>query len=335
MAQNNAAVRPIFATIALNYRCNSRCSYCYIWQQQSDNAPLADLQRVIEQLANLGVLLISLTGGEPFLHPDLAHIVAHVRRTGRICSITTNGLLLRPAILRALGEAGLNSLVISLDTINPRLYQAIRGVALSRVLQGLAHALDERERRPDLAVSLNCVISRANYQSIPELIAFCRERDISIGFQPLHPAFASGQQEVSDLIFRPEDTTALAAVLTQIATMQVDGYRVNAAGPYLEGFLPYLVERRLPAGFRCNAGFLTIAVDHRFNVRSCWSLPPIGNAAADLVELWHSAAYQERRGRMMALECPGCWLRCHTEERSPEWIDMLFRTAGRAEAYAG
>jgi MoaA/NifB/PqqE/SkfB family radical SAM enzyme len=332
MAHNDASARPILSTLALNYRCNSKCSYCFIWKNQSENTPLEDLKRAIDQLAELGVAGISLTGGEPFLHPDLAEIVAHVRQTGRICSITTNGLLLRPALLRALGEAGLNSLVISLDTIDPELYERIRGVPLSKVLRGLAYALDERERRPDLAVAINCVVSRTNFDHIPELVEFCQQRNISIGFQPLHPAFASGWREAPDLIFLSEDRTALANLLAHVSTMKANGYRINSPAAYLDGFLSYLIERKLPAGFRCNAGFLTIAVDYKLNVRSCWSLPPVGNVLTDdLVGLWESAAYQERRGRMMALDCPGCWLRCHTEQRSSEWIDALFQAASRAE----
>lgn len=329
MDRNDASVRPLMGSLAVNYRCNSRCGYCFIWKSQVANTPLAALQRAIDQLAVLGVQVISLTGGEPFLHPDLPLIVAHVRRAGLVCSANTNGLLLRPTVLQAIGEAGLNSLVVSLDTVNPELYERIRGVPLAKVLRGLMNALDERARRPGLAVAINCVVSRANFRQLPELVAFCHAHEVSIGFQPLHPAFASENWSAeSDLLFLPEDRDDLAAVLDDLIQMKAAGYRINSSQAYLNGFLAYLIDRKLPAGFRCNAGFQTITTDYRLNIRSCWPLPAMGNALTDdLVELWHSAAYQESRRRMMALDCPGCWLRCHTEEGLAEWIDQLFRVA--------
>jgi MoaA/NifB/PqqE/SkfB family radical SAM enzyme len=331
ITHHQADVHPLTATLAVNYRCNSKCTYCYIWQHHVENTLLAELRRAIDQLARLGVPLISLTGGEPFLHPDLPEIVAAVRASGRVCSITTNGLLLRPAAVRGVADAGLNSLVISLDTIDPALYQRIRGVPLRKVLQGLNVALAERERAPALRVSINCVLSRANLHAVVELVEFCRRADVSIGFQPLHPAFASGRQEIPDLLFEPGDRDELQRLIDRLVEMQARGYRITSPKAYLAGFADYLVARKLPDGFRCNAGFVTIALDHQLNVRSCWSMPPLAGRGVDLVELWHSDAYRERRGQMLALQCPGCWLRCHTEERSSDWIDSLFKEAATSE----
>lgn len=331
MAGNEATAHPLTSTLALNYRCNSRCSYCYIWKHHAENTPLADVELAIDQLARLGVLLISLTGGEPFLHPDLSAIVAHVRQTGRFAAVTTNGLLLSSK-LRSVVDAGLNSLNISLDTTDPVLYQRLRGVPLNRVLRGLSVALAERERRPELTVGINCVVSRANIDCVPELVEYCRQVGISIGFQPLHGVFAGGRQENRELNFTPDDSDALSDLLHRLAEMKSQGYRITSPPAYLDGFPRYLIERRLRDGFRCNAGFVTIAIDHQLNVRSCWSMPPLGNLRdVDLVELWRSEAYRARRGDMLALHCPGCWLRCHTEERSSDWIDMLFKVAGNPE----
>src|SRR5688500_2803267 len=79
-------VGPLTASIAINDGCNSKCAYCLIWKHDMVNTELNDLKNVIDQLGQLGVYVISLTGGEPFLHSELSLIVAHAREHGIIVS---------------------------------------------------------------------------------------------------------------------------------------------------------------------------------------------------------------------------------------------------------
>jgi MoaA/NifB/PqqE/SkfB family radical SAM enzyme len=110
---------PIVAQIIPTRRCNLSCTYCNEFDQVSAPVPLADLQRRIDRLVELGTGIITLSGGEPLLHPDLLAIVRGIRARGAIATLITNGYLLTPERIRALNAAGLDSLQISIDNVSP------------------------------------------------------------------------------------------------------------------------------------------------------------------------------------------------------------------------
>ena len=74
-------------------RCNLDCAYCNEYDKVSDPVPLDAMLRRIDKLADLGCSIITLSGGEPTLHPDLDAIIARIRQRGAIATLITNGLL--------------------------------------------------------------------------------------------------------------------------------------------------------------------------------------------------------------------------------------------------
>jgi len=111
--------RPVLAQIIPTRRCNLTCTYCNEYDRVSDPVPLAVLQRRIDKLADLGTGIITLSGGEPLLHPDVATLVAHIRHRDAIATLITNGYLLSSHVVGALNDAGLDSLQISIDNLIP------------------------------------------------------------------------------------------------------------------------------------------------------------------------------------------------------------------------
>jgi MoaA/NifB/PqqE/SkfB family radical SAM enzyme len=111
--------RPVLAQIIPTRRCNLSCAYCNEYDRVSSPVPLDELRRRIDRLAALGTGIITLSGGEPLLHPDVAAIVAHIRRRRAVATLITNGYLLSPRLVTALNEAGLDSLQISIDNVVP------------------------------------------------------------------------------------------------------------------------------------------------------------------------------------------------------------------------
>ncbi|MEM4724197.1 MAG: radical SAM protein [Candidatus Hadarchaeum sp.] len=321
--QNMPMVRPLTASFAITTRCNSKCSYCKIWELEPYDTPLSDLKRAVDELSDLGVYLVSLSGGEPFLHNSLPELIAHIRSRGLAVSLTTNGSLLKSGRLWPVLEAGLDALGLSLDTIDSDTYATIRGLPLMRILEGLHCLSRARAKFPRLAVSVNCVISKANIEQIVPLVEYCTSQDIAVGFQPLHLTYASSHEPVS-LTFDEQDLPRLHALIEQLLNMQRRGYLINNDPSYLEGFPNFLVFRRLPEGFVCTAGFTTISIDHALNVRNCWPMDPIGNLHTQpLTKIWYSEDYKNRRAMMLKLECPKCWQRCHVE-RSEQWLRGFF-----------
>mgnify|MGYP000523215424 CR=1 FL=1 len=321
--QNTPMVRPLTASFAITTRCNSKCSYCKIWELKPYDTPLSDLKRTVDEIADLGIYLISLSGGEPFLHNGLPELITHIRSRGLVVSLTTNGLLLGSGRLWPVLEAGLDAIGVSLDTIDPDTYLKIRGIPITPIFNGLNRLSQTRVDFSGLAVSVNCVVSRANADQIVPLVEYCTNHGIAVGFQPLHLTYASNY-EATSLMFDEQDLPRLHALIEQLLNMQQGGYLINADPSYLAAFPEFLVFRRLPKDFTCTAGFTTISIDHALNVRNCWPMDPVGNLHTQrLTEIWHSEEYKKRRAAMLRLECPKCWQRCHIERSSDQWLQSF------------
>ena len=115
----SAADHPILAQIVPIRRCNLSCAYCNEYDKTSDPVPTDIMLRRIDKLSELGTGIITFSGGEPTLHPDLDTLVARVRGAGAIATVITNGYLLTPKRIERLSSAGLDYLQISIDNVKP------------------------------------------------------------------------------------------------------------------------------------------------------------------------------------------------------------------------
>jgi MoaA/NifB/PqqE/SkfB family radical SAM enzyme len=111
--------RPVAAHLIPIRRCNLSCTYCNEYDDHSPPVPTGDVFRRIDRLANLGTGIITLSGGEPLLHPDLDDIIRRIRSHGVIATLITNGYLLSRDRIKRLNRAGLDHLQISIDNVLP------------------------------------------------------------------------------------------------------------------------------------------------------------------------------------------------------------------------
>jgi MoaA/NifB/PqqE/SkfB family radical SAM enzyme len=110
---------PVLAHVVVTRRCNLSCTYCSEFDDFSKPVPTVEMLRRIDLLAALGTTVITLTGGEPLLHPGLEEIIRRIRHQGIIAISVTNGYLLTPDRIQRLNRAGLDHLQISVDNLRP------------------------------------------------------------------------------------------------------------------------------------------------------------------------------------------------------------------------
>jgi MoaA/NifB/PqqE/SkfB family radical SAM enzyme len=145
---------PILAQIIPMRRCNLACTYCNEFDAVSSPVPLDEMLRRVDRLGELGTSVITLSGGEPLLHPDLDAIISRIRFTGAMATLITNGYLLTPARIQALNRSGLDYLQISIDNVQPDDVSKKSLKVLDRKLQWLAeHA--------EFAVTINSVLGES------------------------------------------------------------------------------------------------------------------------------------------------------------------------------
>jgi MoaA/NifB/PqqE/SkfB family radical SAM enzyme len=110
---------PILVHIIPMRRCNLACTYCNEFDDVSNPVPLAEMKTRLDLLADMGTSIITISGGEPLMHPELDEVIRHIRRRGMIAGMITNGFYLNRERIERLNEAGLEHLQISIDNVVP------------------------------------------------------------------------------------------------------------------------------------------------------------------------------------------------------------------------
>ncbi len=179
-----------YLRISITDRCNERCLYCMPegykgWQCQPDHLTADEIVNLTEAAASLGFRKFRLTGGEPLVRRDVVSIVramAQVPGVGCI-GLSTNGTRLA-ALAQPLKEAGLRTVNVSLDALDPAVYRRITGGKIEDVLAGIRAAVDAGFE----CVKLNCVLMRGlNEQEIWPLVLFAAEHRLPLRLIELMP----------------------------------------------------------------------------------------------------------------------------------------------------
>ncbi|MFM8392930.1 MAG: radical SAM protein [Acidobacteriota bacterium] len=110
---------PILAHIIPMRRCNLACGYCNEYDKVSDPVPLETVKKRLDRLASFGTTAITISGGEPLLHPGIFEIISHIRAHGMIAGLISNGYYMTRENIAKLNEAGLEYLQISIDNVTP------------------------------------------------------------------------------------------------------------------------------------------------------------------------------------------------------------------------
>ncbi len=154
-------------------RCNLACTYCNEFDDFSDPVPVAEMLQRIDHLGRLGTSVITISGGEPLLHPELDQIIGRIRHHGRIAGMITNGYLLMPDRIERLNRAGLDHMQISIDNVMPDDVSKKSLKVLDKKLQMLAeHA--------DFHVNINSVVGGGIHN--PEDALVIGRRALELGF---------------------------------------------------------------------------------------------------------------------------------------------------------
>src|ERR1700756_587312 len=142
---------PLLAHIIPMRRCNLACTYCNEFDDFSKPVPIDEMYRRIDKLGALGTAVVTISGGEPLMHPELDDVIRRIRDNGMIAGLITNGYLLVAERIQGLNRAGLEWLQISIDNVNPDEVSKKSLKVLDKKLQLLAeHA--------DFHVNINSVV---------------------------------------------------------------------------------------------------------------------------------------------------------------------------------
>ena len=172
---------PMEINIHITDRCNLKCTYCYsnFYKRRNPPIPTAKVLEIVDAFAAMGVVEVSLIGGEPLLHPDFDRIVAHVKARGLFCSAVTNGYFLK-SHLDAVRR--LDMVCVSID--GPEAVNDVtRGAGSFRAAIGALELLAAH----GVNRSVRMTLQRHNLDQIEAMTALCRAHDAMLNFGLLFP----------------------------------------------------------------------------------------------------------------------------------------------------
>jgi MoaA/NifB/PqqE/SkfB family radical SAM enzyme len=185
----------ILAHIIPTRRCNLACGYCNEYDDFSPPIATGEMIRRIDRLAYLKTSIVTLSGGEPLLHPEVEGIIERIRRHGMIAGMITNGYLLTPKKIQALNDAGLEHLQISIDNLQPDDVSMKSLKVLDKKLEYLANFAE-------FAVNINSVIGGGIRN--PEDAEAITKRAVEFGFASSVGIIHDSQGSVKPLSRREE-----------------------------------------------------------------------------------------------------------------------------------
>jgi cyclic pyranopterin phosphate synthase len=184
-----------YLRISVTDRCNERCLYCMPkgykgWAERADHLTADEIVRIVEQSTTLGFRKFRLTGGEPLVRKDIVEIARRIWDLPGVqtLGISTNGVLLKDLAL-PLKQAGVRSVNISLDALDPEIYRKLTGGRLEDALEGIGAAAAVGFE----VVKLNCVLLRGlNDDQIVPLANFGAALGMPVRFIELMPLAPGG-----------------------------------------------------------------------------------------------------------------------------------------------
>ena len=224
--------------ISVTDRCNFRCVYCmpkevfgrdYRFLPRAELLTFEEIERLAHIFAAHGVTKIRLTGGEPLLRRDVEHLVARLARIpGLDLTLTTNGsLLARKA--RALADAGLDRVTVSLDSLDDEVFRTMNDVdfPVARVLAGIEAAAAAGL----VPVKVNMVVRRGlNEESVLPMARYFREAGHTLRFIEYMDVGATNGWRLDEVVPAAE---IVAAIDAEMPLEPVEpGYRGEVASRY-------------------------------------------------------------------------------------------------------
>ena len=276
---NRATGRMVFLPtvfVSVTDKCNSRCALCGIWKSTGNELTPAVIEESIAGLRHFGLRYVVITGGEPLMRSDLFDVLERLSGRGLDLILCTNGILLK----RRLEEVAkyFEAVVVSLDSHEPSLYEAVRGVdAFDEVVSGIT-AIAER----GLEVTIAHTLQKGNILHLVEFIGFVKKLGVySVSVRPVDAyseGFGSeyGQLPIRSGLLPSEDELAgfpeiLARIEEDFSADLASGFitpNVGGLGKIRDYFLAGSYDS-FPK-IRCDAPFSSCVIESNGDVKPCF-----------------------------------------------------------------
>lgn len=296
--------RPLFTQYAITQRCNSRCLSCEYWRKQAQLKELTfeEMSHLADELWHFGIRILTVTGGEPFLRDDAPEIIRLFQKRGFRVTINTNGTCIDKTLVKELSRMKRLHIVISLDSLDRKVYARIRGIdALDAVLE----AMSILKHHTPHSIRAFTIVSSDNYGEVPQILRFCREKGYALSVYPSMTG-TKGRWFTRNKLIQLEERRQIAKVFDGLSELSKrdrtlfgfsEAYRGSAS--FLRGEPPR----------ECGAGKRVLQVSPDGTISACPEMEPF----CDIRKECLSAAYGRKRWREEVQHCyttTPCYIGC-------------------------
>ncbi len=287
---------PVLVHIVPMRRCNLACTYCNEYDKTSEPVAIDVMLKRIDKLAEFGSSVITISGGEPMMHPEIYDIIHRIRHHKMIAGLISNGYYFQPEKVKNLNEVGLDYLQISIDNVNP---DEVSKKSL-KVLDGKLKNLAEHAK---FKVNINSVVGGG--VANPEEALIIANRAVELGFSSTVGVIHDSDGLIKGLTTREKEV---------YKEIKAKGTRSYARWNW---FQDNLVDGK-EYEWRCRAGARYLYVDEAGIVS--WCSQQRGTPGTPLLEYTHE---DMRREYMTEKWCaPTCTIQCvHQVGHLDAWRD--------------
>lgn len=275
---------PLSVQLDLTYRCNERCVHCYLDHEDHGEMTTAEIKHLLDEMADAGVFILTLSGGEIFLRKDFFEILEYARLERQFCvKLKTNAIMIHERQAARIQEIGVESIQISIYSHRPEVHDAITLVPGS-----LQRSLDAARflKSQGLRVIFANVLMVQNLQDYQGVRALAEELGVECTLDPTITPMMDGDRSVLGLGVNHE---ALRQVFRDRALVgDVEEFCTIAAPADDEGL----------SALPCSAGHTACYVSPYGDVFPCVQFPlPTGNVRNErFLDIWrHSERMKEVR----------------------------------------
>ena len=163
---------PVLSEIAVTYRCNLKCDFCYVGDRNYGELNTPDIKKLLFKIYHEAkVPSVSFTGGEPLLRKDICQLIECASKIGLWTNLITNGTLINRNLVKELKKAGLSSAQVSIEGPNHNIHDRITGVAGSfdATIEGIKLLLNA-----EIPVHTNTTVSRNNLNYLEDIMLLAK-----------------------------------------------------------------------------------------------------------------------------------------------------------------
>lgn len=269
---HSGELRPIIPYLFTEWKCNLDCHYCWSYNNTVKGMTEDVAKRSIDWLHSIGSRVLALMGGEPLLRPKLIHkIVYYSAKKDIFVYLPTNGRLLKPDLIDKLGDAGLATVNLAVDSVKER-------KSLPKAMEPIRPYFDylvKRHRYYGYTIMLNINICRNNLDDVKELTEIAHDNGVATDYHinetPMTEQSHFKHLDENSTYLTPEDWPKVDALLDYLNDKRInEGYKMVNPIQHMEDMKKLM--RGEVTAWQCRAGQNSLIIRTDGSLAPCFPM---------------------------------------------------------------